>query len=257
MACRAVKYLLLAICPALLGQSLLREEKSVVVDGVSEVWRLVWKHAPTPVCTPDDADAFTCPCSGFAFGEKGQLDLVRIRDGNEVERLALTPLFRDVPADPPEAVVQRWERLEQDTITVNALVLQRRVRARPVVSVMNLVDYDHDGGTTEFFLQTGTLPCAKHGGVVIGISAKNPHLHVFGSLQHPTKPLYLRKEQWDALRTSAGPVRVPDVTCGDHGALSETEIEVQATGEGIRAFRIEYGCEANNHRGKLLGRTQL
>jgi hypothetical protein len=247
----------LIVCPALLGQSLVREEKPVVVDGATEVWRLVWKHPPKPACPPDDADSFTCPCSGFAFGERGQLDLVRLRDGNEIERLALTPLFRDVPVDPPEAVVSRWERLEQDTIAVDALVLERRIRARPVSDVMDLADYDHNGGATEFFLQTGTIPCGKREGVVIGVSAKDQHLHVFGSLLHPTKPLYLRKEQWEGLKSSAGPVRVRDVACGDHGALSETEIELQATGEGIRAYRLEYGCDAGNHRAKLLGRTQF
>ncbi len=251
------KYLLLMICPALLGQSLVRDEKPVVVDGVNEVWRLVWKHPPKPACAPDDPDSFTCPCAGFAFGEKGELDLIRLRDGVEIERLPLTRLFRDVPTEPPEAVVQRWERQEQDTIAVDALLLQRRLQTRPVVSVMNLADYDHDGGTTEFFLQTGAIPCGKRVGVLIGVSANNNHLHVFGSLLHPRKPLYLRKEQWDALRSSAGPVRVLDVACGDHGATSETEIELQATGEGIRAYRIQYGCDASNHRAKLLGRTQL
>jgi hypothetical protein len=255
MTREAVKYLLWMMCPALLGQSLIREEKAVVVDGVDEVWRLVWKTAPKPACGPDDAVAFTCPCSGFAFGERGQLDLVRLRDDHEIDRLPLTPLFRQ-QADWDEAVVQRWEPHDGDLMS-DARQLPRRVHSRPVVSVMDLADYDHDGSSTEFFLQTGVLPCGKRMGVVLGLSPGNRRLHAFGSALHPEKPLDLQKEQWDALRPSAGPVRVIDWGCGDHGSETETEIELQATGDSIRAFKREYGCDANNHRGKLLTKTQL
>jgi hypothetical protein len=120
---------------------------------------------------------------------------------------------------------------------------------------MDLADYDHDGWSTEFFLQTGVLPCGKRMGVVIGLSAANRRLHVFGSALHPGKPLVLQKPQWDALRSSAGPGRVIDWTCGDHGSDTETEIELQATSAGIRAVRREFGCTPA--RGKLLSKTQL
>ena len=163
-----VAILLLLACPALLGQGLVREEKSVAVDGATEVWRLVWKSAPGPACSADDVEAFTCPCTGFAFGEAGQIDLVRLKDGHEIDRLSLTPLFRDAPVHPAEAIVQRWETHHGD-ITSDARQLTRRVHNRPVVSVMDLADYDHDGRSTEFFLQTGTLPCGKRVGVVIGL----------------------------------------------------------------------------------------
>lgn len=251
MAHQAAKYLLLLVCPALLGQAVVREEKPVIVDGATEVWRLVWKHAPKPACSPDDAVSFTCPCTGFAYGERGQLDLVRKKDGREIDRLPLTPLFDAVPTNPPEAVVQRWETRDGD-INTGA----RRVRTRPLVKVMDLADYDHDGRSTGFFLQTGVLPCGKRMGVVIGLSPGNPRLHAFGSALHAGKPLDLQKPQWDALRSSAGPVRVIDWPCGDHGADTETEVELQATSAGIRVFRREFGCDANNHRGKLLNKTE-
>jgi hypothetical protein len=254
----AAKYCLLLACTGLLGQALIREEKSVVVDGATELWRLVWKQPPAPACSPDDPGWFTCPCMGFAFGERGQLDLVCVRDGREIDRLALTPLFGhdDLPFDPPEAIVQRWEQLQGDTETSDARQFAGRVHARPVVSAMNLADYDHDGRSTEFFLQTGVLPCGKIMGVVIGLSPGNPRLHAFGSALHPGQPLYLQKSQWDALRSSAGPVRVMDWRCGDHGAGTETEIELQATGAGIRATRREFEC-TDDGRGKLLSKKEL
>jgi hypothetical protein len=254
----AAKYLLLLACPALLGQGFVREEKPVVVDGATELWRLVWEHPPKPACNPEDEVWYTCPCAGFAFGERGQLDLVRIRNGQEIDRLSLTPMFGhdDFPFVPPEAVVQRWERLPRDRLASDARQFARRVHVRPVVSVINLADYDHDGRSTEFFLQTGVLPCGKRMGVVIGLSPGNLRLHAFGSALHPEKPLDLQKPQWDALRSSAGPVRVMDWPCGDHGADTETEIELQATSAGIRAVRREFECTEHG-RGKLLRKTQL
>jgi hypothetical protein len=258
MAHRAAKYFLLLACPALLGQGLVREEKPVVVDGATELWRLVWERAPKPACSPEDAGWFTCPCVGFAFGERGQLDLVRINDGREIDHLSLTPFFGhdDFPFDPPEALVRRWASLDGD-MKSDPRQLARRLQSRPVVNVMNLADYDHDGRRTEFFLQTGVLPCGKIMGVVIGLSPGNPRLHAFGSALHPGKPLDLQKPQWDALRSSAGPIRVMDWSCGDHGSDIETEIELQATSSGIRAVRREFGCTEHGRRGKLLSRTQL
>ena len=257
MVCGAAKYLLWLACPALLAQAVVREEKPVVVDGVTEVWRLVWKQPPKPACSTDDASSFTCPCNGFAFGEAGNLDLVRIRDGGEIDRLPLTPFFGyEVPVDPPQALLQRWEPSNRD-IETDARQLARRVRLRPIANVMDIADYDHDGASSEFFLQTNTEPCGKRMGVVIGISSRKSRLHAFGSALHPRKPLVLQKPEWDALRTSAGPVRVMDWGCGDHGSDTEKELELEATPAGIRVLQREYGCDASFHRGKLLSTTQF
>jgi hypothetical protein len=256
MAHGTAKYLLLLTYPALLAQAVVREEKPVVVDGVTEVWRLVWKHPPKPACSTENVDAFTWQCNGFAFGERGQLDLVRVRGGRETDRLALTPFFDEVPVDPREAVIQRWETLDKDTMDTDALVLGAEVRKRPVVTVMNFADYDHDGASTEFFLQSGVEPSGKRMGVVIGISSRKSRLHAFGSARHPRKPLVLQKPEWDALRTSEGPVRILDWGCGDHGSETETDLELEATPAGIRAVRRTYGCDASFHRGKLLSTTE-
>src|SRR5262245_4774528 len=77
------------------AEEVLREQRAVVVDRAMERWRLVWEGKPQPACAPDDGrdDTWTtCPCSGFAFGERGDLDLVRLA-GTSPDRLPLTPLF--------------------------------------------------------------------------------------------------------------------------------------------------------------------
>jgi len=66
---------------------------------------LVWKAPPHPVCEPVDT-SLTCPCTGFAYGEAGDLDLVRLRDGKEIDRTNLNSFFTDAPE--AAAVVQRW-----------------------------------------------------------------------------------------------------------------------------------------------------
>ncbi len=93
--------------------SLIREEQKIFINGVEETWLLEWAGAPKPVCSADEPDTWsTCPCAGFAFGEKGNLTLVRKRPGQPDERLELNKLFSgelDGPADAGEAVLRRWE----------------------------------------------------------------------------------------------------------------------------------------------------
>lgn len=257
MVPKAARYLspiLLLIFPAL-SASLVREEKALDVGGAAETWKLEWKQSPVAACAVDNADAFTCPCAGFAYGEQGPVNLIRMRGDRVIERLALAPFFtRDGGWGEP--ILQQWPRLPEDNITVDARDLAKRAQARGLATVMDFVDYDHDGQSAEFFLQTGTRPCGKQVGVVIGVSPGRDKLHAFGSALHPGRPLYLQKQQWDALRTSAGPVKVLDRACGDQGSIKEIEIELEATGSAIRAFRIEYGC-TEKRRGKLLVRKQL
>src|SRR5258708_10554751 len=72
---------------ALVSQStrpVIREEQTVVVNGAIETWRLEWKTAPKPYCPPVEVPV--CPCNGFGYGESGQLDLVRTRNGREGDR---------------------------------------------------------------------------------------------------------------------------------------------------------------------------
>lgn len=105
----------------------------------------------------------TCPCSGFAYGERGILDLVRHSEGRGDERFALTPLFQvgespisgEIPPNSTEAVLQRWPVLSADFSARDSVEFGRQVRTRKAVGILKLGDYDHNGQATEFLLQVG------------------------------------------------------------------------------------------------------
>jgi hypothetical protein len=166
-------------------RSLIREEKAIIINGVPEVWRLEWKSPQVPECGALDEIAFTC--ESFAYGEAGELDLVRLREGHEYERLSLTPFFHALGTG--KAIVPRWAPRNSDRKEVakhiggdswRTAALQS-VQRRPAVSIMKFADYDHDGRATEFFIQTESLSCGKAAGIVVGISRTNGHLHVLES----------------------------------------------------------------------------
>jgi hypothetical protein len=255
--------LLLAGMVAAAGKSapVVREEHKVVVDGVEENWRLEWTTSPKPACSPEDNYWSSCPCNGFAFGERGDLVLVRQQPGQEAERFPLGPIFGqlagyDAPGEAGEAVLRRWDVYAKDVqekihgeVAADFAV---RVRARPTATVMSFADYDHDGKAGEFLLQVGTVPCGVNMSVAIGISRRNPHLHVFSTVDHPERPLVLQAWQWESLMRAQGPVKVLDRVCYDHGSQGETELELRADAEGIHATRIEYECTEDGSRGKLV-----
>ena len=234
----------------------IREEQSVTVDGVIETWRLQWAARPAPYCGANERDlALTCPCMGFAYGEVGDLYLVRVRNGTEIDRLHLTPLFGEHPA----AVVQHWPvDDEKDFKLSERNDFARIVSQRPTVKVMNFADYDHGGRSTEFYLQTEAAPCGKSLGVVIGLSKSDPMLHVFGTVSNPKRPLYLQKHEWEALReASSVPVKILDWACGDHGSPNEMEVELVWSAQGIDGVRREYTCPSGKEARKLIGEEPL
>jgi hypothetical protein len=76
-----------------------REQRTVFVGSVREVWQLRWSGKPSPVCGAENVDeAVVCPCAGFAYGEAGKLTLVRIRGGREIEGMDLGPFYDLGPA---------------------------------------------------------------------------------------------------------------------------------------------------------------
>lgn len=244
--------------PAVLTTALIREEQRVVVNGISEVWRLEWKSPPISACGPEDVlSAITCPCSGFAYGESGRLDLVRIVNAREIDRFKLTPLFEKVFPNQDGAAVQRWELREKDYEESEEAGFAARVRTRPVVEIMHFADYDHDGRSTEFFLQTGVEPCGKRTGIVVGLTLRNPRLHAFGTILHPDKPLVMQKTEWEALLKATRPIEVLDWPCGDHGSEIESDLELRVTNRGIQAIRREFECTETGNRGRLLHKQIL
>ncbi len=237
-------------------QPVIREQQKLIVDGVEETWRLEWAEKPTPACSPDEPDWYTCPCMGFAFGETGSLSLVRSRPGHKEERLQLDQYFSIndfAPASSGDgkAVLQRWKPAQNDMDNQEKPEFATRVSSRPVVRIINLADYDHDGRSTEFLLQIATMPCGKRMNIAVGISRKNPRLHPIVSRLSPDRPLMLQAHQWDALKKATGPAKVIDWQCGDHGAENEEELELLAKDGLISATRHKFTC---NEQGKRTGK---
>jgi hypothetical protein len=241
--------------------SLIREEQKIFINSVEETWSLEWLGAPKPVCSADEPDTWsTCPCAGFAFGEKGNLTLVRKRPRHPDELLELNKFFvgdLDGPAEAGEVVLRRWDVHEKDLDNSASPGFASQVRTRPLATIMRLGDYDHDGKATEFVFQVGTLPCGKKMSVVIGVSDKNPRLHVFGAAENPDKPLILQASHWEALLQAKSPVKVVDWKCGDHGSDTETELLLSADKNGIHASSVEYQCKDDGSRGKFVRKERL
>lgn len=231
-----------------------REQRTIVIDGITEQWRLEWLSSPTTYCGPENADWSTCPCSGFAFGEAGDLVLVRERPGKTPEQLRLKDFFKDGGASGIELpVLRRWDTKDSDYADMEKPGFTERLRQRPLAKVMELADYDSDGRATEFFIQTGTMPCGKRAGIVVGISRNNPRLHLFTTAKNPQQPLVLYDHQWKSLRHAKGhSVRVIDWPCLDHGSETEMELELKAVMGKISMKRRTYQCTESGKRGKLM-----
>jgi hypothetical protein len=197
----------------------IREEKDVLVDGVSETWRLVWRRPPKLYCVDDWGAMY---CMGLAFGEQGDLDLVRLRPGSPEERLNLSPLFG--PDGPSNATLQHWDRMATRTSlgTVAPSIDESHpdielIKTLPVVDVMKLHDYDHDGWATEFELRIVTNPFAWPRSAVVGVSKQNRHLHAFDTVEQPGTPLIF--PDWGSIEL--GTNLFVDQRCGYRNATEE------------------------------------
>jgi hypothetical protein len=240
------------------GETVVREERAVTINGASETWRLVWDAPPATVCGPEDVSlATTCPCSGLAYGEYGKLSLVRTRDGREVERMDLRPLFGQFD-DPDDKVAglayaTRWPlaQTDADREARHDGGLIADIKRRPAPVIMTFADYDRNGAATEFLLQVGTLPCGKNQFAAIGV-AGDGRLRALSSAAHPDAPLTMPLGAWQALAKSDGPTVVPTLTCGDHGSDSRVELVVSAAKGVIRVKSREYSCPAKGKSEKLI-----
>jgi hypothetical protein len=226
--------------------NLVREQRIVQVQGKPETWRLVWRGAPNDHndCGPTSPEtAVTCPCSGVAYAQTGDLVLERRRTGASVERFALTPLFAGSEMPTPlgrvVAVLPRWGIDPRD---VDHVPPPAAIRARPAVPILRLRDYGHDGSAGQFLLQVSVAPCGKQADVAVGVTRANPRLHVLTTAEHPTRPLMLYRPQWDALARNPHPGELADWPCGDHGAEQETSVLLRADGGRLHATRITSTC---------------
>jgi len=175
-----------------------REERVVSVRGLTETWRLVWQSPPAVDCRDYPT---TCPCANLTVAERGVLDLVRLRDGAEVDRLSLTP-FAGFGLKSPfgeSFVLRRWAVPEG---FLGEEVDDATLARLPTADAMRLADYDLDGRATEFVLQVGTGSCGHAAAILVGVSPTFATLHAFGTEDHPDRPLILRDPtDWETLRT--------------------------------------------------------
>jgi hypothetical protein len=257
--------IVLALCaaPAAYGQDeslhpVIREEGVVRVDGVSETWRLEWQDDPSQVCGPaDTAGWYTCPCHGFEFGEEGVLDLVRLRGGKEIERMPLTPLFADVFGSGGVAILPRWPSLPSDVDASSKADLNdaltelfaKRVMARTPVRILRFVDADHDGRATEFLLQIDSFPCDSNKTIAVGVTRARPQLHVFGTAEHPDKPLVMSARDWKQLVDAPRPIRFLSRDCDFEDGDIHTELELSTDEHGIHAAKDVYQCLDTGEKG--------
>lgn len=244
--------------PKISDTPVLREEVSVIFGGVSESWRIEWLTAPKETCAPKSEESQTCPCAGFAYAEYGPADLVRVRDGKEIDRLHLAPLFEDQekPVDDAAAVIQRWATDDVDFFSKNS-PSSESIQKRHSVKIMNVADYSHNGSASGFVLQVGTLPCSHRQSVLVGISPDKPMLHAFTTVKSQNKPLVLEPAAWERLRKTPHHVRYISRKCGDHAAGEQTEVVLSVEPQGIRAFEETFACTAGEKRGKRLERIEL
>jgi hypothetical protein len=228
------------------AKEVVREQRSFMVNGSKEVWRLIWRGTPNDNngCGPAHPDmAMTCPCSGAAYAQVGDLVLERERPGAGRERMPLTPLFVAsgllINEKGPVAMLPRWPAPLRD---IGHSPTTAAIRARPAVPIMRLRDYNHDGIAGEFLLQVDTLPCGKHLLVAVGTTRDKTHLHALTSAEHPERPLALYQWQWDALARSPRPGKVIEWSCGDHGMGEETTVVLKTDSGRIHATRITSTC---------------
>ena len=242
-----------------MAEPIVREERAVTINGVKEIWQLVWNEPPATVCGPEDVSmAITCPCSGWAYGEYGKLSLVRKRDGSEIERMDLRPLFGkfDDPGDQVagSAYLQRWpmQDRDMDRDDKHDPELTEEIKRRPAPVIMNLADYDRNGAATEFLVQVGTLPCGKHQFAAIGLSTSGGQLRALSSAAHPDAPLMMPLAAWQALLRGAGPSVIETTSCGDHGSETRGDLVVSAGHGVIRVKSREFSCAARGKPSKLI-----
>lgn len=210
--------------------TIFRDDEDLVLDGTKENWRLEWSKAPVPHCMAGGTFT-TCPCEGFAFGEKGDMDLVRTIPGKPDERLRLDTFFAE-----GDTIMQRWPVLKADKDKAlatdgGAALDMVGISMRPLVSIIKFADYDHDGRASEFLLQIGATPCGHTQTIVVGVSKSNPKLHAFGTKETPNEPLVLdSRAAWESILKKPQ-ADVTTIACGDHGATEQTIVHVTADGD--------------------------
>jgi hypothetical protein len=203
-----------------------REETVVDIDGQSERWRLVWAEPPALACVDDWR---FCWCFGKEHGERGPLVLVRTRADGREERLALGTL-----------TMPKWPIEPGD---VPGQVDLGSLANRPIVRVMKLGDYDHDGRATEMVIEKRDDTCEFADAIVVGVSRVRDELHVFASADKPPIELALsHASDWEQLRRSLSQ-EIVFIPCGFQGGWPTFEmLHFAKDGAGLHVRHRRYKC---------------
>ena len=229
----------------------LREEQRLIVDGRQEVWQLVWTGPVRDFCEAVSPEvAITAPCAGFAYGETGRLTLRRLRDGQVIDRFDPGPAFEEATEIASSTREAGWSvlprRAMQDDdygrwLEDEGKFLQA-VDQRPAVTLMRFADYDRDGRSSEFLLQTDVEPGGKPLYAAIGLAAGRDRLDFLRSIGHPDRALVLPARAWATLRDQTGTATVPHWICGDHGAETRSDYVLSADAGRISVRLRESAC---------------
>lgn len=217
-----------------------------------------WKELPAP----DGWDHFHCPAEIAQYGERGELELVRMRAGTVAEVHDLSPYFEDSVYVHGEerkiARVARYPRAPEDDLAGPTAAEALAIQERPQIEVLDFVDYDHDGRATEFLLTVSTgSPCGQHRAIVVGISRSRPVLHAFGTVEQPAVPLTFWHSSMGWARLAAAPegkwIEASVLNCGNHGIDMENLTEARWDRRGIHARNRWFHCTSDYKRGGAAG----
>ncbi len=249
-----MRHPLLILCAVLIGlpapapaEDIVREQKQVQIGKITETWQLVWHGKPEALCPASDMESsMTCPCAGFAYGEQGDLSLVRKRGNRIVERLPLNPAFHYVDVAKGKAGLQLkpLDEKDIDRDTAKDRKLSSDIQMRLPADVMVLKDYDHDGRATEFLVLLGNISCGHQMYAAVGVTRRVPYLHLLSTDEHPRSPLIMDIEQWNALLTAQTPTTIRVWDCGDHGSDYQTDFRLHARDGHIHVTERTFACRA-------------
>lgn len=248
---------------------IVREQRTVIVDGAKEEWQLLWLAQPKSICGVKDIEAaISCPCSGFAYGEQGKLVLVRSRAGTKIEQMDMRQVFdiavssdqdMDTPGEEPGmSYLQRWPFYLRDFNRKNLAdaAIDAEIEKRAPVEILRFADYNHDGHGAKFLLHVGNVPCGKEQYVAVGVTADEPHLHVLSSAEFPDRPLVMLLSEWQALLSGPGPHTVLTWPCGDHGSEVYSDAVVSSRKGKIYVKDRTFECLSNDKPGRLIRQTE-
>ena len=201
--------------------SRVRDRVDLDFAGSRETWLLRWKDAPKPACFVEEAKQ-TAKCLGIAGpGESGRLEIVRIKDGNEIVSEDLTELL----AEKEPLVISRFS----SGVRYSA----RGLASAPSKPLLVLGDYNQDGVAAELVMQGPMRVWVSRPGVLIGFAKSTGKLFGYKTIDTAT---------WENVKTMSATLEVVTTRCFDHGSPTEYVDIFKKTPAGVTRGRKEFNC---------------